>query len=134
METRNLSRMTAILFLTAALCPAAPAFGHHSFAAYESAQTLTLTGTVEAFEWANPHVAIHVLARENAGDERVEWDVETSGLSILKRFGWTRDSIKRGDRVIVVLNPMRDGSHGGRLHTVTLLDTGQVLKTKLSNS
>ncbi len=43
-----------------------------------------------------------------------------------------RDSIKRGDRVTVVFNPMIDGSRGGRLHTVTFVGSGKVLDTKLS--
>jgi hypothetical protein len=122
------------LCFAAAWLPASPTSAHHSFAAYESTKTLTLTGTVETFEWANPHVTLQILARENRAREQADWYIETSDPGILKRFGWKRDSIKRGDRVVVVLNPMRDGSPRGRLHTVTLLDTGQVLRTKLSGS
>ena len=129
-----MSRLPASLFLVAALASAAPAFAHHSFAAYDDAKTLTLTATVETFEWANPHAVIQILARDSGADAQAEWVVETSSPSILQRFGWKRNSIKRGDRVIVVLNPMRDGSHHGRLHTVTVIDTGRVLKTKLSGS
>lgn len=77
---------------------------------------------------------LEILVRKDGGGEQVKWDVETSAPSILKRFGWKRDIIKRGDRVTLVLNPMRDGSPRGRLHTLTLLDTGQVLKTKLSDA
>ncbi len=114
------------------LASASPSFAHHSFAAYDSTKTLTLTATVEAFEWANPHAVIRMLVQDNAPDAQAEWDVETSSPSILQRFGWMRKSIKRGDRVMVVLNPMRDGSHHGRLHTLTVLDTGLILRTKLS--
>ena len=129
-----MSRSPASLCLAATLTLGAPAFAHHSFAAYDDAKTLTLTATVETFAWANPHAVIQILTQDNGADAQAEWDVETSSPSILQRFGWKRDSIKRGDRVVVVLNPMRDGSHHGRLHTVTVLDTGQVLKTKLSGS
>ncbi len=105
---------------------------HHSFAAYESDKTLTLTATVKSFQWANPHAVLQVLALENGSDAQAAWRIETSSPSILRRFGWRRDSIKRGDRIVVILNPMRDGSHQGRLHTVTLVETGAVLRTKLS--
>ncbi len=125
-------RTRVVLLLAAALVPAYPACAHHSYAAYDDARTVRLTATVETFHWANPHAALQILARTDGLDAQEEWDVETSSPSILQRFGWKRDSLKRGDRVMVVVNPMRDGSHHGRLHTVTLLDTGQVLKTKLS--
>jgi len=125
-------RAQAALLAMAALFPVSEASAHHSFAAYDSTRTLTLTATVETFEWANPHAVLQVLAQENGADAQAEWDIETSSPSILQRFGWKRDSVRRGDRVLVVLNPMKDGSHHGRLHTVTLLDTGRVLRTKLS--
>ncbi len=129
-----MSRWPVILALAAALLPASPTLAHHSFAAYESDKTLTLTATVETFEWANPHAVLRVLAEEKGVDLQAAWEIETSSPSILQRFGWKRGSIKRGDRILVVFNPMRDGSHHGRLHTVTLIDTGQVLKTKLSGA
>jgi hypothetical protein len=69
-----------------------------------------------------------------ASSEPVKWTIITSSPAILKRFGWTQDSLKPGDRVSVVCNPMTDGSHAGRLHTVVLLETGQVLRTKLSDA
>lgn len=126
-----MSRLAAALFLAMALAPASPSFAHHSFAAYDSARTLTLTATVETFTWANPHAVLRILTQQGGAGPQAEWEVETSSPSILQRFGWKRDSVKRGDRVLVVLNPMRDGSHHGRLHTVTLLDSGKVLITKL---
>ena len=125
-------RLSLALILAAALFPASPALAHHSFAAYESDKTLTLTATVKSFQWANPHAVLQVLALENGSDAQAAWRIETSSPSILRRFGWRRDSIKRGDRIVVILNPMRDGSHRGRLHTVTLVETGAVLRTKLS--
>ncbi len=129
-----MKRLPVALSFAMALCATFPSFAHHSFAAYESAKTLTLTATVETFEWANPHAVLQIVTQEDGADAQAKWDVETSSPSILQRFGWNRDSIRRGDRVIVVLNPMKDGSHHGRLHTVTLIDTGKVLKTKLSGS
>ena len=129
-----MSRWPVILGLAAVLLPAFPTFAHHSFAAYESDKTLTLTATVETFEWANPHAVLQVLAEGEGAGAQAEWVIETSSPSILQRFGWKRDSIRRGDRILVIFNPMRDGSHHGRLHTVTLVDTGQVLKTKLSGA
>ncbi len=127
-----MNRSPIALLVAAAWFPASPTFAHHSFAAYEDARTLTLTATVETFKWSNPHTVFQVLTQESGAAAPAEWNIETSAPGILQRFGWNRSSIKPGDRVVVVINPMRDGSHSGRLHTVTLVDTGQVLKTKLS--
>ncbi len=132
--TSDRRRTTLALCLAIILLPAAPSVAHHSYAAYESGETMTLSGTVETFEWANPHVVLHILAQAKGGGEPADWNMVTSEPAIFRRFGWTRGSLVRGDRVLVVFNPMKDGSHHGRLHTVTVLDTGRVLKTKLSGS
>ena len=120
------------LLLVATVALAFPALAHHSFAAYDVVNTRTLKGTLETFQWSNPHVTLKMLVQPDGGGAAQEWGLVTSGPAILKRFGWTRSSLKPGDRISVVFNPMNDGSHGGRLHTLVLLDTGLTLKTKLS--
>ena len=121
------------LLLVATVALAFPALAHHSFAAYDVVNTRTLKGTLETFQWSNPHVTLKMLVQPDGGGAAQEWGLVTSGPAILKRFGWTRSSLKPGDRISVVFNPMSDGSHGGRLHTLVLLDTGLTLKTKLSD-
>jgi uncharacterized protein DUF6152 len=125
--------VTALLSAATALV-ATPSFAHHSFAAFEEVKTRTLEGTVNTFQWANPHVMLTIMTNVEGRGRPQVWTIVTSGPSILKRFGWRRDSMKAGDRVSLICNAMRDGSPGCRLHTLTLLDSGQVLKTKLSTS
>jgi hypothetical protein len=125
--------MAAGLFCAAVLV-APLSLAHHSFAAYDLNHTVTLKGTVEAFQWSNPHSTFTLVLEPDGHREPIKWNIITSGPAVLKRFGWTRDSLKPGDRISVLCNPMSDGSHGGRLHTVVLLDTGQVLQTKLSDA
>ena len=125
------SRWPSALLLGMALLHARPAFAHHSYAIYDNDKTLALLATVEAFRWANPHTVLELVSHTN-GEGQTRWTIESSSPGILRRFGWTGHSVKRGDRVLVEFSPMRDGSHAGRLHTLTLVDTGKVLKTKLS--
>jgi hypothetical protein len=120
------------LFSAATLLVALPAPAHHSFAAFDETRIHTLEGTVKTFQWINPHVMLTVLTNAADFSQPREWTIVTSGPAILTRFGWRRNSMKTGDRVRVACNPMRDGSAGCRLHTLTMLGTGQVLKTKLS--
>jgi Family of unknown function (DUF6152) len=124
-------RVSSGLFFAAALLTL-PALAHHSYGAYELNQTRMLKGTVESFHWSNPHSTFTLVLEPDASGAPIKWNIITSGPAVLKRFGWTQHSLKPGDRVSVICNPMSDGSHGGRLHTVVLLDTGQVLRTKFS--
>jgi hypothetical protein len=126
------ARVASGLLCAAALI-ALPSVAHHSYAAYDLIQTRTLKGTVESFHWSNPHSTFTLVLEPDGRSEPIKWNLITSSPAILKRFGWTQHSLKPGDRVSVVCNPMSDGSPGGRLHTVVLLDTGQVLRTKLSS-
>jgi hypothetical protein len=111
-----------------------PALAHHSYAAYDANRTRTLEGTIRTYQWANPHVVLRMLVSPEGHREPQEWRIETSSPAILRRFGWTRHSLKPGDRVSVICNPLSDGSYGGRLHTLVLLQSNQTLRTKLSDS
>ena len=123
-------RFSAGVILAAAMGAAPPAGAHHSFAMYEPTKTLTFKGTIKSFQWTNPHVVVWILVQPEGGGTAQEWSLETTSPGVLTRNGWTRQSLKTGDRVSVTLSPLRDGSHGGSLNSVTLLDTGQTLIPK----
>ncbi|HTT03147.1 MAG TPA: DUF6152 family protein [Steroidobacteraceae bacterium] len=93
----------------ALLLSAAAAHGHHSNAIYDSKQTLTVQGIVTKYEWANPHVYIYIEQRTAAG-QKVEWKIEGSPPSILRRLGWSSATLKAGDSLTVMGNPARDAS------------------------
>jgi Family of unknown function (DUF6152) len=122
--------LATLLALLLAIAPGASA--HHSYAPYDAVQVRSLTGTVKNFQWSNPHVTFGFWVTPEGGGDAQEWTLITSSPAILKHFGWRSDSVKRGDRIRVECNPMSDGSHAARLHTLYLLDSGRVLETKLS--
>jgi hypothetical protein len=108
-----------------ALAAAAPVDAHHSYAAFETTNRITVTGKVAAFEWTNPHVMIEIDgAEENGGVRR--WTVELGSPGILVRAGWKSGDLKFGDRLIVVVHPLKSGEAGGLLVQATLAD-GRVL-------
>jgi len=127
MKHVSLKRPLMAIALAAALAAGWPAAAHHSFAMYEPIKTLTFKGTVKSFQWTNPHVVVWVLVQPEGGGAAQEWSFETTSPGVLTRAGWTRQSLKAGDRVRVTFSPLRDGSHGGGLNSVTLLETGQTL-------
>jgi hypothetical protein len=114
------------------MASARPAVAHHSFIIYEPTRKMTLTGTVKSFQWTNPHCEIVILVLPPDGAAAEEWTIETAGPGVLTRAGWTRQSLNIGDRVRVEFSPLRDGSHGGGLTSVTLIDTGQILVPSLN--
>jgi hypothetical protein len=98
---------------------------HHSFAMFDQKKVVTLKGTVTEFQWTNPHAFIHIEVPDGAGGKQ-EWQVELNSPNNLKRQGWKSSSVKPGDEVTLVLNPLRDGQKGGLFVSVTLPD-GTVL-------
>jgi hypothetical protein len=126
--------MGILMAVAGAAIASLPAGAHHSFAVYERTKTLTLKGDVKTFQWTNPHVVIWLMVKPEGGGEPEEWGIETTSPGVLTRSGWTRNSIKPGDHVAVEFNPLRDGSHGGGLNSVTLLDTGQKLTASFAAS
>ena len=103
---------------------AAPAFAHHSFAMFDSSKQVTLVGTVKEFQWTNPHTWVQLNVPTSG--KVVEWSIEGGSPNGLARRGWKSSSLKPGDKVTIVVSPMKDGSNGGSLKTVTLAD-GKVL-------
>ena len=99
---------------------AAPAIAHHSFAMFDRDKEVTLVGTVKEFQWTNPHIFVQVVVPNKKGKAATEWSVEGASLNTVKRWGWKKDMIKPGDKVVVKIHPMRDGSLGGSLINIKL--------------
>jgi hypothetical protein len=116
--------------LVAAVCFATAASAHHSFAMFDPGKVVTLDGTVKEFRWVNPHVSLFVVADQPGGATEL-WSVELTSPGNLTRLGWSRKSLNPGDKVIVEVNPLRDGQKGGGFRKATLVATGQVLQARL---
>ena len=108
-----------------ALAVATAAYAHHSFAMFDQNKQLSLKGTVREFQWTNPHAWIHLDVPGTDGTKET-WQVELNSPNNLKRQGWKSTSVKAGDQVTLVLNPLKDGSKGGLFVSVMLPD-GSVL-------
>jgi hypothetical protein len=117
-------RLGLILASAAALVSASPALAHHSFAMFDMAQEKTVTGTVTDFQWTNPHSWIWLEVPAASGTE--QWGVEGMSPNFLERRGWSKNTLHRGDKVSVVIHPVKNGGHGGSFVRVTLPD-GKVM-------
>jgi Family of unknown function (DUF6152) len=113
-------RAAIVLGLTCAgaVGNAVPAAAHHSFALFDMTKSVMLEGTVKRFEWTNPHswIFLDVIGPQNVNEE---WTIELPAAGALAREGWTPNYLAAGERIIVRINPLRDGKKGGSLESFT---------------
>jgi hypothetical protein len=102
------------------LLAATPVLAHHSFALFDHVNRVTVTGTVQKFDWSNPHVFIELDVSD--GSNVKHYSVECASPNVLTRVGWKYSDIKKGDKVTLLINPLRNGQPGGMLETATLSD------------
>jgi hypothetical protein len=112
-------KMLALAGFAAVALAAAPAFAHHSFAMFDNTKNVTLEGTVKEFQWTNPHSWIQIVAKDASGKD-VEYSIEGGSPNGLARQGWKRTSLKPGDKATLVMHPLKDGTAGGSLVTVSV--------------
>jgi hypothetical protein len=86
---------------------------------FDNQKTVTLEGTVKEFQWTNPHTWIQIVVKDPSGKD-VEWSVEGGSPNGLSRDGWSRQSLKPGDKATVVIHPLKDGTNGGSLVSATV--------------
>jgi hypothetical protein len=98
-----------------------PAFAHHSFAMYDSGKQITIEGVVKEVQWTNPHVWIEVMV-PNATGGQDEWSVECTSVNFMIRRGFSKHTVKAGDKISVSLSPLKDGSHGGAFKGINSLN------------
>jgi hypothetical protein len=120
------ARFYALCVAVLAALGAAPASAHHSFAAeFDAEKPVTLAGNVVRWEMINPHGWITLEVVEPDGNT-AEWKVETSNPNGLMRLGWTKNSLKPGDRITVDAYRSKDGSHTANAARITLADGRKV--------
>lgn len=111
-------RPLAMTLGAAALMISGAAMAHHSFAVFfDPSKNVTVTGTVTAFRFTNPHGTIALDVKQPDGTVE-HWRAETNAPVILVRRGWTRDVIKPGDTITITGWPARDGKPYLRLSEV----------------
>ena len=107
--------------LVAAAPAVLPAYAHHSGAMFDSTREVRLVGVIKGFRWSNPHAWIEIDVPDAQG-KVVTWGIEMTSPTLLKDDGWTRSTLKLGDKVVLFAAPLRDGKPGGSFVAVKLPD------------
>lgn len=101
--------------------PAGRAAAHHSFAVFDMQAQKTITGTIKRVDWTNPHIWIWMDVANDKGGTDI-YGFEGMSPNFLNRRGWTRTTLKAGDKLTVVYRPLRDGTYGGMFMSTKLPD------------
>ena len=92
---------------------------------FDMNKEITLTGTVKQFQWMNPHTWI-VFEVPNAQGAVEEYGIEGMSPNYLARNGWSKHTLKPGDKVVLTIHPLKDGRKGG-FNVSVKLPNGQLL-------
>jgi Family of unknown function (DUF6152) len=128
-------RHAPIALLAWCLCQMS-VLAHHSTLAYDGTQPTVISGVVAAFNWRYPHTSITLDVSESGGAGEAgeagepgepgeivtRWTVESESLQMLSRLGWTKNSIRPGDRIRVTGARARNGDFAMRCRTIDLPD------------
>ena len=122
-------RRTAICGIAYALLLTFPTLAHHSTGLFDQSQVNLQAGTVNEFEWINPHTWLHVDFTDENGNVTT-WAFEGGSISQLTRLGWSLDDFPPGTEITVGFRPMKDGSRGGQLMSTTLPDGRKICSNR----
>jgi hypothetical protein len=114
----NLKTLIIFVFGAALLGMSVPVFGHHGAASYDPKLT-TQKGTVTDFKFINPHSEIYFDVTDAAGNGQ-KWIAEAVSVASMSRDGWTKNTLKPGDRVTISVFPSNVGSSRGLLAKIVL--------------
>jgi hypothetical protein len=112
---------TAAATVIGALALAGSAAAHHSFSQFDMATQKTLEGDIVEFQWTNPHTWTWVDVK-NADGSVTKWGLEGMSPNFLGRRGWSKNTLKPGDHVKLVVAPLKSGEPGGTFLRATLKD------------
>jgi hypothetical protein len=123
-----MKKLTVTVAAVWVLLVAGSVFAHHSPVMFDRSKKQTITGAVKEFVWTNPHASIQVEVVNAQGATEV-WGVEMNSPNNLVKQGWKSTTLKGGDKVSVVGNPLRAGEHGLLFLSIKLAD-GKILGDK----
>jgi hypothetical protein len=85
-------------------------FAHHGTAAYDTTSMITVTATMTDFQFVNPHVRLFFDVKGDKG-EMEHWQGELTAPNKLARAGWTKHTLKPGDKVTMTGYVLKGGAH-----------------------
>src|SRR5213594_4932108 len=124
MMTRDL--MAAFVASVCLLWVVAPLGAHHAFSAeYDAQKPISVTGVVKKVEWMNPHIWFYVDVKDENGNVTT-WGFSGLPPGMAVRRGFTKETLKVGETVVVQGFRAKDGSNNASGNILTFADGRQV--------
>ena len=119
--------IVSLILVSGLLLAAAPAGAHHAFATeFDGNKPVSMKGIVTKIDWANPHVWFYINVKTETG--LIEnWGFEMGGPNSLRNSGWTRETMKIGDEVVIEGSLAKNGTRNVNAKNVTMASTGKKL-------
>ena len=122
--TRKLALPSIFITLTL-LTIGIPLFAHHGTAGvYDNTVRITTKATVTQYIWANPHVQVYFKLKNDKGEEQT-WGIETVSPGNALANGWTKNTFKFGDEVLVSLVPAKGDRTFGTCAQILIVADGR---------
>ena len=119
-----MNRPLLVLVGSLALAQAPTASAHHSVGLYDTEHLTTIKGTVTRIEWTSPHVFVYFVA--DTDGHSAEWSMELDPPVLLRRYGWSKDTVEVGDVIDCTGAPAKSGAPAMRGAIVALPDGTQL--------
>ena len=91
---RRVGQVTVWSACSLLILPGSPVNAHHSSAPFYENREVEVEGEITEVLWQNPHIRFTLR-----DDDGRDWDIETTSVSILSRWGLDEDVVEVGTRV-----------------------------------
>jgi hypothetical protein len=120
--------LTLPVLVAGLLVNSLPLLAHHGDAGRYEDNVVVMQGTVVEMQLITPHSIIVVDVPDESG-KMVRWQAEMGGrTAMIKDFGWTKDTLKPGDKITLTGRKVKSGAPYMNLTdraNVVLTDTGK---------
>jgi hypothetical protein len=104
--------LLAALVVGGSVLASGAVLAHHSFAMFDQEHPIQLNGTVKEYRYTSPHTFIILDVKQPDGTSQL-WNLEGGAPSGLIRDGWSSKTLKPGDELQMMVDPLRSGAPGG---------------------
>lgn len=103
---------STVVATSVALAMTSTAMAHHSFAMFDTAHPIELSGIVKEFRFVNPHSVLVVVVKSPDGAVR-DWTLEMPAPGLMLRQGVNANMFRPGDQFKGTISPLHSGEAGG---------------------
>ena len=127
MKSNAVISLAIVAVSAVSLLNSVPLFAHHGDAGRYEENVVVMTGTVVEMQLIDPHSVIVFDVIDESG-KAVRWQAELNGRGGLSKMGWTKNTLKAGDRITVTGRRVKSGAPYMNLTdraNIVLADTGK---------